>query len=64
MGPLLPPAIKIIHDIHNGMKTNKEKFKALVSKEKTDTVSKNKERIKNRATLRESQQIALNAITK
>lgn len=42
----------------------KEKFKALVSKDKTDTISKNKTRIKNRAMLRESQQIALKVLTK
>jgi transcriptional regulator with XRE-family HTH domain len=44
--------------------TNKEKFLTLVSKEKTDTLSKNKERIKNRAMLRESQQIALKVLVK
>ena len=44
--------------------TNKEKFLALVSKEKTTTVEKNKERIKNRAMLRESQQIAIKVMVK
>jgi transcriptional regulator with XRE-family HTH domain len=44
--------------------TNKEKFKSLISKEKTATVSRNKERIKNRARLRESQDIALKVLTK
>jgi plasmid maintenance system antidote protein VapI len=39
--------------------TNKEKFLALVSKEKTNTLERNKERIQNRAMLRESQQIAI-----
>ena len=46
------------------MTTKKEEFKALVSKERTNTVSRNKERIKNRARLRESQQIALKVLTK
>lgn len=44
--------------------TNKEKFLALVSKEKTDTLEKNRERIKNRAMLRESQQIAIKVLMK
>jgi len=44
--------------------TNKEKFLALVSEENTDTMAKNKERIKNRAMLRESQQIALKVLLK
>lgn len=43
---------------------NKEKFLALVSKEKTSTEEKNKERIKNRAMLRESQQIAIKVLVK
>ena len=43
---------------------NNEKFKSLISKEKTTTVSRNKERIKNRARLRESQDIALKVLTK
>lgn len=46
------------------MATNREKFNSLVSKEKTNTVTRNKERIKNRARLRESQQIALKVLTK
>lgn len=46
------------------MKTNKEKFKSLVSKEKSDTLIKNSERIKNRARLRESQDIALKVLAK
>lgn len=41
---------------------NKEKFKALVSNEKTNTVERNRERIKNRARLRESQNIALKVL--
>lgn len=44
--------------------TNKEKFLALVSKEKTNTLGKNKERIKNREMLRESQQIAIKVLAK
>lgn len=40
------------------MTTNKEKFLALVSPEDSGTLQKNKERIKNRAMLRESRQIA------
>lgn len=44
--------------------TNKEKFLKLVSKEKTDTLEKNEERIKNRAMLRESQKIALKVLMK
>ncbi len=46
------------------MKTQKEKFKSLVSKETTTTVKRNRNRIKNRARLRESQQIALKVLTK
>lgn len=46
------------------MKTNKEKFKDLVSKEKTNTLANNRERIKNRTRLRESQAIALKVLTK
>jgi transcriptional regulator with XRE-family HTH domain len=45
------------------MNTN-EKFQALVSNEKTDTLARNKERIKNRAMLRESQGIALKVLEK
>lgn len=39
--------------------TNKEKFLRLVSEEETDTLAKSRERVRNRAMLRESQQIAL-----
>ncbi|TXK79448.1 helix-turn-helix domain-containing protein [Mesonia sp. K4-1] len=46
------------------MKTNTDKFKALVSKEKSDTLQRNKERIKHRARLRESQYIALKVLEK
>ena len=42
--------------------SNIEKFTALVSSEKTNTVAKNRERIKNRAMLRESQNIALKVL--
>lgn len=42
--------------------TNKEKFLALVSKDQSKTLEKNTERIKNRAMLRESQQIAIKEI--
>lgn len=41
-----------------------EKFNALVSKEKTTTVARSKERIKNRAMLRESQEIAMKVLEK
>lgn len=44
--------------------TNKEKFMKLVSDEKTDTIARNRERIKNRAMLRESQKIALKVLLK
>ena len=44
--------------------TNKEKFLALVSNEKTDTLARNKERIKNRSMLRESQQISMKVLIK
>lgn len=44
--------------------TNKEKFLALVSNEKNDTFARNNERIRNRAMLRESQQIALKVLLK
>lgn len=44
--------------------TNKENFKALVSKETTNTVERNRARIKNRSRLRESQQIALKVLNK
>ncbi|MBF4515583.1 helix-turn-helix domain-containing protein [Flavobacterium sp. ANB] len=43
---------------------NKEKFLALVSKEKTNTIAKNRDRIKNREMLRESQKIALKVLDK
>ncbi|NOQ75956.1 MAG: helix-turn-helix domain-containing protein [Crocinitomix sp.] len=44
--------------------TQKEKFEALVSNEKTDTIAKNKARIKNRKRLRESQAIAMKVLDK
>ncbi len=44
--------------------TNKEKFLALVSEEKTNTIEKNTLRIKNREMLRESQQIAIKVMKK
>lgn len=44
--------------------TNREKFNQLVSKEKTDTLEKNKARIKNRLMLKESQRIALKVLLK
>lgn len=44
--------------------TNKEKFKSLISKEKSNTISRNRERIKNRAYIRESQDIALKVLNK
>lgn len=44
--------------------TNKEKFLALVSEEDPGTLERNRERIKNRAILRESQQIALKVLLK
>lgn len=44
--------------------TNKEKFLALVSKEDSGTLERNRERIRNRAMLRESQQIALKVLLK
>jgi len=43
---------------------NREKFLALVSKEKNDSLDRNRERIKNRAMLRESQKIALKIVLK
>lgn len=42
--------------------SNKEKFKALVSTEKTNTIAKNRARIKSRAMLREAQSIALKVL--
>ncbi len=44
--------------------TNKEKFMALVSPEKTSTISEIKARNKNRAVLRESQKIAFKVLLK
>jgi transcriptional regulator with XRE-family HTH domain len=44
--------------------TNKERFLKLVSDEKTDTIERNRERIKNRAMLKESQKIALKILLK
>lgn len=44
--------------------TNKEKFLSIVSNEKVDTIERNKERIKNRAMLRESQNIAIKVLQK
>lgn len=44
--------------------TKKEKFKTLVSKEKSSTIDVNRERIKNRSRLRESQKIALKVLEK
>lgn len=42
--------------------TNKEKFLALVSEDDSKTLERNRERIRNRAMLRESQQIALKVL--
>jgi ribosome-binding protein aMBF1 (putative translation factor) len=44
--------------------TNKEKFLALVSEQDSGTMERNRERIRNRAMLRESQQIALKVLIK
>jgi transcriptional regulator with XRE-family HTH domain len=44
--------------------SNKEIFKTLVSNEKTNTIERNRERIKNRAYLRESQAIAMKVLDK
>lgn len=44
--------------------TNREKFSKLVSDEKTDTIERNRKRIKNRSMLRQSQQIALKVLLK
>ena len=44
--------------------SNIEKFKALVSSEKTNTIEKNRARIKNRTMLRESQNIAMKVLDK
>ena len=46
------------------MTPNKEKFLALVSKEKTNTLEKNSDRIRNREMLRESQKIAIKVLKK
>lgn len=46
------------------MITQKEKFKALVSKEKTTTVEENRKRVGNRSRLQESQEIALKVLNK
>lgn len=46
------------------MKTNNEKFKSLVANDLTDTAAKNRERINNRARLRESQDIAIKIFDK
>lgn len=43
---------------------NKEKFNNLISREKANSVSINRDRIKNRARLRESQDIALKVLSK
>lgn len=44
--------------------TNKEKFLALVSEKDSGTLERNRDRIRNRAMLRESQQIALKVLMK
>lgn len=44
--------------------TNKEKFLQLVSDEDNNTLKEIKQRIKNRAMLRESQQIAIKVLMK
>lgn len=44
--------------------TNKEKFMKLVSDERTGTIERNRERIKDRAMLKESQRIALKVLLK
>lgn len=44
--------------------TNKDKFLALVSEEDSKVLDKNRDRIRNRAMLRESQQIALKVLLK
>lgn len=46
------------------MKTNRENLEKLISPERTDTVKRNKERIRNREMLRESQAIALKVLNK
>lgn len=44
--------------------TKKQRFLGLVSKEDTGTLERNQQRIRNRAILRESQQIALKVLMK
>ena len=44
--------------------TNKEKFLALVSEKDSGTLERNRDRIRNRAMLRESQQIAMKVLMK
>ena len=44
--------------------TNKDKFLALVSEEDSKVLDRNRDRIRNRAMLRESQQIALKVLLK
>ena len=44
--------------------TNKEKFLALVSEQDSGTLERNRDRIRNRSMLRESQQIALKVLMK
>ena len=44
--------------------TNKERFLAIVSKDDPGTLERNRERIRNRDVLHESQRIALNALLK
>lgn len=44
------------------MNVNMENFKKLISDEKTDTVKRNKERIKNRKKIRESQSFAIKVL--
>ena len=44
--------------------TNKEKFLALVSEKDSGTLERNRDRIRNRSMLRESQQIALKVLMK
>ena len=46
------------------MKTNREKFTALVSDEKTNTIEKNRKLIKNRERIRESQRIAMMVLSR
>lgn len=46
------------------MKSKREKFESLISNKDDKTVSRNKERIKNRARLKESRAIALKVLSK